>query len=182
MRRGLQNQWMCLNLRESPADMCKVNSSLNSLSRVEGRETSGQTYWAPNTDVYATEEGLVVKAELAGMRREDLELAVEGHRLTICGQRPDTCRTPGSKFLVMEIHYGSFECVIDIPPGFDLSQAYSGMAQFAGMSPPSFLYQQRYFSLCSHPFPNSWRLWSTALPAGGRAQRDASSLQRVGRG
>ena len=103
--------------------MCKVNSSLNSLSRVEGRETSGQTYWAPNTDVYATEEGLVVKAELAGMRREDLELAVEGHRLTICGQRPDTCRTPGSKFLVMEIHYGSFECVIDIPPGFDLSQA-----------------------------------------------------------
>jgi len=103
--------------------MCKVNSSLYSQNRVEGREGGGQTHWVPNTDVYTTEEGLVVKAELAGMRREDLELAVEGNRLIICGQRPDTCRTPGSKFLVMEIRYGSFECLIEIPPGFDLAHA-----------------------------------------------------------
>ena len=104
--------------------MCKVNSSLYSQSLPESRrETAGQTHWIPNTDVYTTEDGLVVKVELSGMRREDLELAVEGNRLLITGQRPDGCRTPGSKFLVMEIHYGSFECVIEIPSGYDLSQA-----------------------------------------------------------
>src|SRR5262245_44901096 len=104
--------------------MCKVNSFLYSQSLVEGlREVAGQTHWIPNTDVYTTDEGLVVKVELAGMRREDLELVVEGNRLLICGQRPDGCRTPGSKFLVMEIHYGSFECVIEIPPGYELAQA-----------------------------------------------------------
>jgi HSP20 family protein len=100
--------------------MCKVNSSLYSQSLPE---VGGQTHWIPNTDVYTTEDGLVVKVELAGMRREDLELAVEGNRLVITGQRPDGCRTPGSKFLVMEIHYGTFECVIEIPSGYDLSQA-----------------------------------------------------------
>jgi HSP20 family protein len=100
--------------------MCKVNSSLYSQSLPE---VGGQTHWIPNTDVYTTEDGLVVKVELAGMRREDLELAVEGNRLVITGQRPDGCRTPGSKFLVMEIHYGTFECVIEIPAGYDLSQA-----------------------------------------------------------
>jgi len=73
--------------------------------------------------VYVAEDGLVVKVEIAGMRREDLELAIDGNRLLITGQRPDGCRGPGVKFLVMEINYGSFECVIEIPPGYDLSQA-----------------------------------------------------------
>jgi HSP20 family protein len=104
--------------------MCKVSSSLYSQSLPEARrEASGQTHWVPNTDVYAMDDGLVVKVELAGMRREDLELTVEGNRLLITGQRPDGCRAPGCKFLVMEINYGAFECVIEIPAGYDLSQA-----------------------------------------------------------
>jgi HSP20 family protein len=104
--------------------MCKVNSSLYT-QRLAGsrREAGGQTHWVPNTDVYTTEEGLVIKVELAGMRREDLELVVERNRLLIAGQRPDGCRAPGIKFLVMEINYGSFECVIEVPAGYDLSQA-----------------------------------------------------------
>jgi len=57
------------------------------------------------------------------MRREDLEISLEGNRLLISGQRPDGCRTPGCKFLVMEINYGAFECVIEIPPGYDLANA-----------------------------------------------------------
>ncbi len=104
--------------------MCKVNSSLYSKSLPEARrEAGGQTHWVPNTDVYTTDDGLVVKVELAGMRREDLDLALEGNRLVISGQRPDGCRTPGCKFLVMEINYGAFECVIDIPVAYDLTQA-----------------------------------------------------------
>jgi HSP20 family protein len=77
----------------------------------------------PNTDVYVTDELLVIKVELAGMRKEDLELTVEGNRLTITGHRPDGCRAPKCKFLVMEINYGSFQSVIELPPGYDLSQA-----------------------------------------------------------
>ena len=104
--------------------MCKLNSSLNVQKLpVSRREVGGQTHWIPNTDVYVSDEGLVVKVELSGMKREDLELAVEGSRLVITGQRPDGCRAPGIKFLVMEINYGGFECVIEIPSGYDLSQA-----------------------------------------------------------
>lgn len=67
--------------------------------------------------------GLVIKVELAGMRREDLELTIEGNRLRISGQRPDGCRAPKCKFLVMEINYGAFESVIELPAGYDLTQA-----------------------------------------------------------
>ena len=96
--------------------MCKVNSSLYYVQKTAttGKQSaSGQTHWIPNTDVYATEGQLVIKVELAGMRREDLELTVEGNRLMVSGQRPDGGRGSKCKFLVMEINYGSFECVID---------------------------------------------------------------------
>jgi HSP20 family molecular chaperone IbpA len=57
------------------------------------------------------------------MRREDLELVIEGNRVRIAGYRPDGCRSAKCKFLVMEINYGAFETVIELPKGYDLSQA-----------------------------------------------------------
>src|ERR1044071_1666429 len=104
--------------------MCKVNSSLYVRKSAPGRlESAGETHWIPNTDVYVTEGSLVIKVELAGMRKEDLELTVEGNRLKISGQRPDGCRAPKCTFLVMEINYGAFESIIEVPSGYDLSQA-----------------------------------------------------------
>jgi HSP20 family protein len=84
--------------------------------RSEGR-------WVPNTDAYLCESGLVIKVELAGLRREDLELTVDGQALRIAGRRDDGCRTGNCSFLVMEINYGAFETVIEVPDGFDLTQA-----------------------------------------------------------
>jgi len=104
--------------------MCKVNSSLYTQKLPDSRrEAGGQTHWVPNTDVYKTEGGLVVIVELAGLRQEDLEIAVEGNQLLITGQRRDGIRGRGIKFLVMEINYGVFECVIEVPPGYDLGRS-----------------------------------------------------------
>jgi HSP20 family protein len=82
-----------------------------------------QAHWEPNTDVYVAEEGLVIKVELAGMRSENLEITIEGQRLRIRGERPDVCRAPKCKFLVMSINYGPFESILDLPTGYDLGQA-----------------------------------------------------------
>ncbi len=106
--------------------MCKVSSSLHFVKNPShtSQEGSTETYWVPNTDVYVSENGLVVKVELAGMRREDLELVIEGNKVRIAGYRPDGCRSGNKcKFLVMEINYGAFETVIELPKGYDLTQA-----------------------------------------------------------
>jgi HSP20 family protein len=79
--------------------------------------------WAPNTDIYSTDAGLVVKIELAGMKSDSLEIIVEGQRLRISGVRPDCCRAPHCSFLVMEINYGPFETILDLPPGHDMNRA-----------------------------------------------------------
>lgn len=104
--------------------MCKVSSSVHFLKRSQftsGKEA--ETHWVPNTDVYVAESGLVIMVELAGMKREDLELVIDGNCLRISGQRPDGCRPSKCKFLVMEINYGAFESVIELPAGYDISQA-----------------------------------------------------------
>ena len=88
-----------------------------------GREAASKAHWVPNTDVYAADSGLVIKVELAGMRSENLEITVEDNRLRISGNRPDGCRAAKASFLVMEINYGPFETVLELPPGYDLSQA-----------------------------------------------------------
>ena len=87
------------------------------------RESSNEGHWAPNTDVFLTEVGMVVKVELSGMRREDLELTVEDHQLKISGHRSDECRQGKCNFIVMEINYGPFETMLDLPSGYDLSRA-----------------------------------------------------------
>ena len=102
--------------------MCKVSSSLHFVKSalVDGDH---QAHWVPNTDVYATEEGLVIKVELAGMRSENLQITVEGNKLRISGERPDGCRAAKFNFLAMEINYGHFENIIELPSGYDLSLA-----------------------------------------------------------
>jgi HSP20 family protein len=103
--------------------MSRASSSFHFAQRANARGPDQEPHWVPNTDAYATDDGLVITVELAGMRREDLELTVEGNSLRIAGQRPDVGRPPGCRFLVMEINYGPFESVIELPAGFDLSRA-----------------------------------------------------------
>jgi len=104
----------------------KVSSTVHFVSRNSAMSGSGETAtgrWTPHTDVYVCEAGLVIKVELAGMKSDSLEIIVEGQRLRITGVRPDCCRSPQCSFLVMEISYGPFETVLDLPAGYDLTHA-----------------------------------------------------------
>ena len=105
--------------------MCKASSSVHFISHsITGvRESSSKATWVPNADMYATDAGLVIKVELAGMRSDSLEITIEGNIVRISGNRPDGCRAAKCSFLMMEINYGPFERVLEVPPGYDLSQA-----------------------------------------------------------
>ena len=75
--------------------------------------------WVPNTDVFITPDGdLVIKVELAGLSKEDLEITVEGRRVTFSGSRPDP-EPRRSNYLVREMGHGDFRSVLELPPGFD---------------------------------------------------------------
>jgi HSP20 family protein len=107
---------------------CKASATMRFDKRLgsqNARKASSDTFWVPNTDVYVVEDQLVIRVELAGIKREDIDVSAEGPWLTIRGHRSDCCREKDAKckFLVMEINYGAFESRIELPAHFDLGQA-----------------------------------------------------------
>ena len=69
--------------------------------------------WSPPTDVYETEDAIVVRLEVAGMREEDFEIEVEDGFLKISGTRPDVPERRA--YHQMEIRYGKFSTTVGLP-------------------------------------------------------------------
>ena len=78
--------------------------------------------WTPNTDVFETPDALVVKMEVAGIDKNDLEITLNDRLLLVRGHRKDPCRQRHCSFRQMEIDYGYFERRIVIPRSVDGSR------------------------------------------------------------
>ena len=71
--------------------------------------------WCPAADVYSTEDGWIVKVDLAGIKPADIELSVNGPLLRITGSRRDGICGQGVAHYQLEITYSRFEKVIQFP-------------------------------------------------------------------
>jgi HSP20 family protein len=84
--------------------------------------------WNPSADVYRTDEGWVVKVDLAGVCSDDLEIEIHDSMLKISGCRRDTHYREGFIYHQMEITYSRFEKTIQFPTpieGASLARDYS---------------------------------------------------------
>ena len=77
--------------------------------------------WRPPTDVYETEESFVVRVEIAGMRDNDFEVALDNTILMISGSRPDL--NERRAYHQMEIWFGKFEIAVEIPVLMDVDNS-----------------------------------------------------------
>lgn len=71
--------------------------------------------WRPAADVYQTNDGWIVKVELAGVSLEDLEIDIQGDTLYIAGCRRDTFYGEGISYQQLEITYSRFEKTLQFP-------------------------------------------------------------------
>jgi HSP20 family protein len=81
------------------------------------------TIWSPPTDVYETEKAYIVRVEIAGMREEDFEVAIEDHTLHISGVRPDS--SGRRAYHQMEIRFGKFTSSIGLPNPVNIEQSHA---------------------------------------------------------
>lgn len=70
--------------------------------------------WKPRTDVYETEDALVVHMDIAGMRSEDFHVEVAEGILTVGGER-QIPREGKSHYHSMEVQVGPFERRLRLP-------------------------------------------------------------------
>jgi HSP20 family protein len=71
-------------------------------------EESNLTSWAPEVDIYETENELVVKADLPDVNPQDLDIRVVNNILTIRGERKFDSKVNEDNYLRIERSYGSF--------------------------------------------------------------------------
>jgi len=84
------------------------------------RITMRSPAWRPPTDVFETENMIVVRVEIAGMREEDIIIELNGRNLTVRGSRQDVPEKRA--FHQMEIHFGEFAIELELPNYIEADQ------------------------------------------------------------
>ena len=77
--------------------------------------------WQPLLDIYELQDGWLLKADLAGVRPDEVTVSVRGRIVTLRGSRRDSLVEEGCCHYRMEISYSSFERSVELPadPGAD---------------------------------------------------------------
>ena len=89
----------------------------------EDQDRTHATAWVPSTDIFARDNDLVMRIEVAGQRPEDVEITFSGGILTVSGRRRTEEDAGGDvRFYIRERFHGAFRRAITLPPGTDDSQ------------------------------------------------------------
>ena len=92
------------------------------LARGGSRQRADQpSQWAPALDVLQEDGDIVVRAELPGVKQEDVDVTFHNGVLTISGERKAEREKEGSGYYVRERRYGSFRRSMTLPQGTDES-------------------------------------------------------------
>ena len=85
-----------------------------------GREQGVQAgEWAPSVDVFEEEGNLVIRAELPGVKQEDVDITVHDRVLTVSGQRKEEQKQERGGYYVRERRHGSFRRSVMLPQGVE---------------------------------------------------------------
>lgn len=76
---------------------------------VTGKQlANGQSFWQPAIDVAEDKENFVLKADLPGLKKEDIRVSVENDVLTIEGERKSETEQKEKGYHRVERSYGRF--------------------------------------------------------------------------
>lgn len=100
-------------------DMWARPSSLLASSLWPGGRLAELKELSPSVDMYVDGHELVFKADLPGVRKEDLEIDITEDILTISGQKKREENIEGDSYYRFERSYGRFSRRFELPAGTD---------------------------------------------------------------
>jgi len=101
-------------------DLLSIQERMNrlfeqTLSRSRAEEGIAASTWSPAVDIYETPETIVMKAELPGLSREDIEIHIRDNTLTLRGERRFAKDVQQENYLRIERAYGAFQRSFTLP-------------------------------------------------------------------
>jgi HSP20 family protein len=105
-------------------DMTQVQGQFN---RLLDQVWSGrQESWLPAVDVFDTKEAVVLKAELAGIDLDDIQIEVEDNVLTVKGERRLEETVDEERYHRIERRFGSFQRSLALPQNVRAEEISAG--------------------------------------------------------
>ena len=79
--------------------------------------------WRPQVDIYETRDEIVIQAEIAGVRQEEILLEISPAVVKISGTRGGGAREEEARYRLAEIPCGDFERTLQLPALIDTGTA-----------------------------------------------------------
>ncbi|KPL15983.1 hypothetical protein AMJ74_00055 [candidate division WOR_3 bacterium SM1_77] len=76
-------------------------------------------FWSPILDIEENNGNIVVKAELPGMKKEDIKVTVKDNMLSVSGERKQEKETKDKMYHRIERCYGKFNRTVMLPSEVD---------------------------------------------------------------
>lgn len=93
--------------------------SSEAMRRLLELPSNSQDFWLPRADVYETDDDLVVRIDIAGVKKESLNVSLSADRriLTLKGVRRERDIDPRQKirYYQLEVYFGAFERDVLLP-------------------------------------------------------------------
>lgn len=91
------------------------------------RGPEGMLGFTPSFDVKETKDTYVFKADLPGLKENDIDISVTGNRLTISGKREEETRDESERYYAYERSYGTFSRSFTLPEGVDPNNVHADL-------------------------------------------------------
>jgi HSP20 family protein len=106
-------------VRTGRSPWTEMNRLQREMESLFGGYSGAPDLWAPAVDVEETPEHLVFRAELPGLRREDIDIELEDGVLTIHGEKKQEQREENVNVLLQERRWGTFTRRFTLPRAVD---------------------------------------------------------------
>lgn len=94
-------------------------SMFDSLLNESAGKFERNVFFTPRTDVVENEKSFQLMVSLPGMKKEDIQIGIEGDVLTISGERKLNSDTKSEKIHMVESYYGKFSRSFNLPEHVD---------------------------------------------------------------
>src|SRR5215208_3477173 len=91
------------------------NEMLGNLGQSPARQLEGDSEWAPAVDATTRDGNLVIRAELPGVKPEDVDISLHGNVLSISGERNAEQEDVRGGYFIRERRYGSLSRSFTLP-------------------------------------------------------------------
>jgi HSP20 family protein len=102
-------------LMDHMSEMTRMREYAEGGGGAEDQRRTHATAWIPTADIFAKGQDLVIRCELAGVEREDVEVSLAGGVLTIDGERKG--EPEDVSYYSRERYYGRFRRSMTLPEG-----------------------------------------------------------------